>query len=34
VIEGIFKAGVGVGALVVIAIVAVIGGVIAMLTRK
>jgi hypothetical protein len=33
-IEGIFKAGVGVGALVVIAIVAVIGGIFAMLTRK
>lgn len=34
VIEGIFKAGVGVGVLVVVTIVAVIGGVIALVTRK
>lgn len=34
VIEGIFKAGFGVGVLVVVTIVAVIGGVVALVTRK
>jgi hypothetical protein len=34
VVEGIFKAGFGVGVLVVVTIVAVIGGVVALVTRK
>ena len=34
VIKGIFKAGFGLGALIVLAVVAIIGGVVAMVSRK